>query len=251
MLVLVPQAYANNSNNEDGFKVLMGNTSYNFLQPALEENGEYFLPLRSFFSIFGIQLSWEAANHNVIISADNTKYVLDLDLTNLSINYNGTVVPIKMFNSQIYMPISFMKEIFNYEFAWDGENRTLLINQLSDRATILKNLPEAPQYKVIEIFTGIASWYGGKFHGRETTSGEIFDQEGLTAAHRTLPFGTYLRVTFLETNKSTIVKVNDRGPHIPGRILDLSKGAAEEIDLKRYGLGEVQVEVLENYEQEA
>ncbi|KJS81791.1 MAG: hypothetical protein JM58_16120 [Peptococcaceae bacterium BICA1-8] len=116
---------------------------------------------------------------------------------------------------------------------------------------MFKNLPEAPEYEVVETFSGVASWYGGKFHGRETTSGEIFDENGLTAAHRTLPFHTYLRVTFIETNESTIVKVNDRGPHIAGRILDLSKGAAEEIGLRSHGLGEVKIEVLNNYEVEA
>lgn len=84
-----------------------------------------------------------------------------------------------------------------------------------------------------QILSGYASWYGEAFHGRPTASGEVFDQYGFTCAHRTLPFGTWLRVTFKD--RSVIVKVNDRGPFVSGRFLDLSRGAAEAI-----GLGGVQ-----------
>ncbi|KJS23257.1 MAG: hypothetical protein VR72_02230 [Clostridiaceae bacterium BRH_c20a] len=175
-----------------------------------------------------------------------------MDLTNSYINLpDSLVVPIKIINSHTYIPMSFLKETLNFHFSWDSESNSLYAVRIPDSATIFKNLPEAPEYEVVETFSGVASWYGGKFHGRETTSGEIFDENGLTAAHRTLPFNTYLRVTFIETNASTIVKVNDRGPHIAGRILDLSKGAAEEIGLRPHGLGEVKVEVLNNYEVEA
>ncbi len=80
-----------------------------------------------------------------------------------------------------------------------------------------------------QIFSGYASWYGGEFHNRPTASGEIFNQYGFTCAHRTLPFGTWLRVTFRD--RSVIVKVNDRGPLAPGRTLDLSRGAAEAVGL--------------------
>jgi len=80
-----------------------------------------------------------------------------------------------------------------------------------------------------EVFSGYASWYGNEFHGRPTASGEIFDQYAFTCAHRSLPFGTWLRVVF--KGRSVIVKVNDRGPFVKGRILDLSRGAAEAIGL--------------------
>lgn len=80
-----------------------------------------------------------------------------------------------------------------------------------------------------QVFSGYSSWYGNEFHGRPTASGEIFDQYAFTCAHRTLPMGTWLRVTFRD--RSVIVKVNDRGPFIEGRILDLSRGAAEAIGL--------------------
>ncbi len=92
---------------------------------------------------------------------------------------------------------------------------------------------------------GIASWYGSEFHGRRTSSGEIYDQYGLTAAHRSLPFGTKVKVTFLRTEKSIEVIINDRGPLKRERIIDLSRAAAEAIGLKPYGIGLVRVDVIE------
>jgi rare lipoprotein A len=91
---------------------------------------------------------------------------------------------------------------------------------------------------------GIASWYGGKFHGRLTANGEIFDTNKLTAAHRTLPFGTRVKVTSLNTGKSVVVRINDRGPFLHGRIIDLSQAAAMEIGMLESGTAPVTVEVL-------
>jgi rare lipoprotein A len=89
-----------------------------------------------------------------------------------------------------------------------------------------------------------SSWYGQKFHGRPTSSGERYDMHGLTAAHKTLVFGTKLRVTNPDTDKSVNVVVNDRGPFIPGRDLDLSYGAAKAIGLSEKGVGRVKIEYL-------
>ncbi|MGC8894662.1 MAG: septal ring lytic transglycosylase RlpA family protein [candidate division WOR-3 bacterium] len=91
---------------------------------------------------------------------------------------------------------------------------------------------------------GIASWYGPKFHGGKTASGQIYDMYGKTAAHRTLPFGSVVRVTDLKTGKNTVVIINDRGPFVEGRIIDLSLGAAQEIGLDKNGLAKVKIEVL-------
>ncbi len=95
-----------------------------------------------------------------------------------------------------------------------------------------------------EVFTGVASYYADKFHGRQTASGEIFDQEDFTAAHRTLPFGTKVLVINLENNKSVIVRINDRGPFKHSRVIDLSRTAAEELDMIKSGIIEVEVRVL-------
>ncbi len=91
---------------------------------------------------------------------------------------------------------------------------------------------------------GIASWYGPGFDGKRTASGERFDRNHLTAAHPTLPFGSVVRVKNLHNGRSVDVRINDRGPFVKGRIIDLSEAAARQIDLKQRGIGEVELRVL-------
>ncbi len=92
---------------------------------------------------------------------------------------------------------------------------------------------------------GFASWYGGKFHGQRTANGEVFDTNLLTAAHRTLPFGTLVKVTNLTNDKSVIVRINDRGPFVEERIIDLSKAAADAIGLTPMGVARVRIEIVQ------
>ncbi len=92
--------------------------------------------------------------------------------------------------------------------------------------------------------TGEASYYADKFNGRTTASGEKFSNSKLTAAHRTLPFGTMVRVTYLKTGKSVTVRINDRGPQKKSRIIDLSRKAADQIGMTRDGVGQVRVEQI-------
>jgi rare lipoprotein A len=101
-----------------------------------------------------------------------------------------------------------------------------------------KKKPEAARRPRL---TGLASYYGS---GEVTATGEKFDPKGMTAAHRTLPFGTRVRVTRVDTGNSVVVRINDRGPFKPGRIIDLSEGAAEDLDMTRVGLAEVRLDVL-------
>jgi rare lipoprotein A len=91
---------------------------------------------------------------------------------------------------------------------------------------------------------GTASWYGPGFHGKKTSSGEVFDMHGFTAAHRTMPFGTTLKVKNRENGRWVRVKVNDRGPFVRGRILDLSYGAAKELDMIGTGTALVEIQVV-------
>lgn len=93
--------------------------------------------------------------------------------------------------------------------------------------------------------TGVAAWYGKELQGRRTASGEVFDMLGLTAAHRTLPFGTVIRVTNLDNSKSIDVKITDRGPFTRSRILELSYGAAEELGFVAQGTARVRIEAPE------
>ncbi|MFQ5850516.1 MAG: septal ring lytic transglycosylase RlpA family protein [Candidatus Binatia bacterium] len=99
-----------------------------------------------------------------------------------------------------------------------------------------------PQVEGEEV--GIASWYGPKFHGRRTSSGEVFDMHQLTAAHRALPLGTRVEVINLENGRSIQVRVNDRGPFVAGRIIDLSYAAARALDMVERGLAQVRIRPL-------
>jgi rare lipoprotein A len=95
---------------------------------------------------------------------------------------------------------------------------------------------------IIQGEEGIASWYGRPFHGRPAASGEIYNMYGITAAHRTLPFGTIVRVHDLENGKDVTVRINDRGPFVEGRIIDLSYAAAQAMGM--FGIARVQLEIL-------
>src|SRR5437016_8973146 len=92
--------------------------------------------------------------------------------------------------------------------------------------------------------SGVASWYGHPYHGRRAANGEIYDMEKMTAAHRTLPFGTWVLVTNLGNSKTVEVRITDRGPFIDGRIIDLSHAAARAIDLIGPGTARVRVEII-------
>jgi rare lipoprotein A len=105
---------------------------------------------------------------------------------------------------------------------------------------IERDVARAPDRPVL----GIASWYGPGFDGRRTASGEHFNKNHLTAAHPTLPFGSVVRVKNLYNGRTVDVRINDRGPFVKGRIIDLSEEAARQIDLKQRGIGEVEVRVL-------
>ncbi len=93
---------------------------------------------------------------------------------------------------------------------------------------------------------GMASWYGPDFHGRRTSSGETYDMHAMTAAHKTLPIPTWVRVTSLDNGKSVVVRINDRGPFVKGRIIDLSYAAAKKLDMVGPGTAEVKIETVEN-----
>jgi rare lipoprotein A len=111
--------------------------------------------------------------------------------------------------------------------------------------------PEAPvdeKYKFTgeearELERGHASWYGGQFHGRRTANGETYDKYALTAAHKTLPFGTIVRVRSLKLGREVDVRINDRGPFAPGRVIDVSQAAAEALGLMGAGVAEVSLNV--------
>jgi peptidoglycan lytic transglycosylase len=104
--------------------------------------------------------------------------------------------------------------------------------------------PPAPPPRIGATETGIASWYGYPYHGRRAADGEIYDMEKLTAAHRTLPFGTWVEVTNLSNRKTVTVRITDRGPFVEGRIIDLSRAAARAIDMLGPGTAVVRLTIV-------
>ncbi len=105
--------------------------------------------------------------------------------------------------------------------------------------------PRVASGKVLLTLQGTVSYYADDFHGKQTSNGETFNMNDLTAAHRTFPFGTMVRVTNLANTRSVIVRDNDRGPFVEGRIMDLSLAAAKEIDLMKSGTTQARLEVLQ------
>ena len=108
----------------------------------------------------------------------------------------------------------------------------------------LSSISQDVKVKFDDIGMMKASWYGPRFHGRLTANGEIYDQMGYTAAHKNLPFGTLLKLTNPKINKSVVVRINDRGPYIPGRKIDLSKKIAMELGAFKKGIVQLKVEKI-------
>jgi rare lipoprotein A len=121
------------------------------------------------------------------------------------------------------------------------ENERILIEEFVP-VTVKENTVNTSAVKLIDRGTLKASWYGPKFHGKFTANGEVYDQMALTAAHKSLSFGTLLKITNPKNGKSVIVRINDRGPYIEGRELDLSKGAAIELGMLEKGVARVKVQ---------
>lgn len=108
--------------------------------------------------------------------------------------------------------------------------------------TLTVGLPAAQKHSIYQ--EGIASWYGGEFQGELTANGEVFDTHSISAAHKTLPFGTIVKVTNQTNDLSVDVRINDRGPFVEDRIIDLSRAAAQEIDMVDQGIAPVALEIL-------
>jgi len=135
-----------------------------------------------------------------------------------------------------------------------GKRHLIADRPLRQHAVLQVNRPnkpeEPPQQEALipritrYIKQGIASWYGPRFHGRKTATGEIFDMYAMTAAHKTLPIPSYAQVTNLENNRSVIVRINDRGPYVGNRLLDLSYAAAKKLGIQKEGLAKVEIVAL-------
>ena len=119
------------------------------------------------------------------------------------------------------------------------------VRSKSSKIATLKTSKKSRKTKHRKVLKGVSSFYAEDFHGKLTANGEVYDMYGVTAAHKTLPLGTVCRVTNLANSKSLILRINDRGPYIKGRILDCSYGAAKKLDFINQGTTKVKIEVIE------
>lgn len=126
----------------------------------------------------------------------------------------------------------------------DGTEEIQLIADELIPASVKENTVKTSKVELINRGTMKASWYGSRFHGKKTANGEIYDQMAFTAAHKSIRFGTLLKLTNTKTGKSLVVRVNDRGPYIPRRQLDLSKAAAIELGVIANGVARLKVEEI-------
>ncbi len=167
--------------------------------------------------------------------------------------FQVSVADLMMVNGLIEDPLPIGFELAIPASDWDAMNLEVLpLPEPAEEATpwVFIQPPPAPTEPkpttrpASTVQFGKASWYGPRFHGRRTANGERFNKFHLTAAHRTLPFGTMVRVTNLQNGRSIVVRINDRGPYIGGRIIDLSYAAAQQLGMHRLGIIRVKVEIL-------
>ena len=171
-----------------------------------------------------------------------------LDPTQLQPSFDRGV-PVVRFRDQVLFTVD-----RGIARAWGYNPEILAVRWVNALRSTLDEAPfaladaQARMYNLRETeseLQGLASWYGPYFHGRQTATGEIFDQDELTAAHPSLPFDTYLRVTNQKNGKSVVVRVNDRGPYVDNRILDLSREAARSIDSEQTGVVPITARIMQ------
>jgi rare lipoprotein A len=188
-----------------------------------------------------IQLQWDGQNTQYQVLADNTALlVVDAGVT-------GPEPTPSLSDDALQVTNRLRRQIGNAPpLVYEGQRRSRAavfggsaVDTLGGEA-----LGASTNVAVRSIAEGYASWYGPGFHGRRTASGEVFNQNAMTAAHRTLPFGTRVRVTNLNNGQSAVVRITDRGPFIHNRIVDLSAQAARAVGLYSAGVGRVRLEIL-------
>ncbi len=221
--------------------------------PSIRIQSRTFAPLRPTVEALGCYVEWDELTQTIAISSMQSELPADLNYGVEFLSFNEAEkidVNSASFWELLLIPEvdeAVAKEIIQYReengkfTSFDGlEAVPGVDNDIQE--TIKENS------KLVYYERGNATSYGGIFHGRRTASGEIYDKNASTAAHPTLPFGTMVKATFLETGKSTWVRINDRGPcqvRHPDRIIDLSRGSAYEIGLTRaIGVGEVELKIV-------
>mgnify|MGYP003483361926 CR=1 FL=1 len=187
-----------------------------------------------FLSVLTIGLSMTQANAELVQSS-----YLNNDAENSSLASRVISKDTSSFNSHF----SNLNSLAITERSGDKIRRETIAAKIQEEPSVIDKLNDVASNTVRRFSqTGVASWYGRQFHGRKTASGETFDMNGLTAAHRSLPLNCYIRVTNKNNGKSVIVKVNDRGPFHGNRVVDLSYGAAKSLGITNAGTASVSIE---------
>jgi len=138
------------------------------------------------------------------------------------------------------MIVKFFLVIFLFTISCTVSPRYGVSNQVNNKKNTKNN-----RVKSNGVLRGVSSWYGPNFHGKLTANGEVYDMYGVTAAHKTLTLNTVVRVTNLDNGKSLILRINDRGPYVDGRILDCSFGAAKKLGFHEQGTANVEIKIIE------
>lgn len=266
---------------EDSLTIEYGTQTVKCENAAITSGDVTYLPLREVLAAYGASVSWAVgeAEDKVIVTAGKERYQLVVDLKKCeAYGADKKTYTLKHEDSILYLPVHFYADITNCAMVWNRDTQMLTLNddKKKKEAAIFneknggisyKKILNLPAYQktsapVVSRFAGlqsrdtakaangkiyergIASYYGGKFHGRRTSSGEAYNQYAYTAAHKTLPFGTVVRVTAQWNQKSVDVRINDRGPYAYGRVIDLSTAAASELGMTGRGIGEVTLQIV-------
>ena len=263
---------------ETELTIVYGKQTVKCENAAIKSGDVTYLPLREVLDAYGADVSWAVgeAEDKVIVTAGKNRYQMVVNLDKCeAYGLDNRTYTLKYEGNIIYLPVHFYSDLVNCGLVWNREQCLLTLNdkEKKEGTTIFNptnggisyikvmNLPEyvktaAPAVSrssgiqsraavTGEVFEqGVASYYGAKFHGRRTSSGEAYNKDGYTAAHKTLPFGTIVRVTAVWNQKSVDVKINDRGPFSHGRVIDISTAAAREIGMISKGIGHVQLQVV-------
>ena len=153
-------------------------------------------------------------------------------------------IKIKLFNTALFLGLNFISLGLGNMATTAQVDSNSPTQETGEKLNLNFDFQQGIEVANKATYSGKASWYGPGFHGRRTANGEVFNSNDLTAAHRSLPFGTKVRVTNINNGRSVVVRINDRGPFSGGRIIDLSAGAARSINMINSGVAPVRVEVL-------
>ncbi len=267
---------------EDSLLIEYGTQTIKCENAAIKSGDVTYLPLREVLAAYGASVNWAVgeAEDKVIVTAGAERYQLVVDLKKCeAYGLNDKNYTLKHEDSILYLPVHFYADLMNCSVVWNKDTCVLTIHDskkkkeaaifnASNGGITYKKVLNLPLYQKTSapvvsrsaglqsrsasasmvsggIYErGIASYYGAKFQGRRTSSGEAYNKNAYTAAHKTLPFGTIVRVTAQWNKKSVEVRINDRGPYTYGRVIDLSTAAASDLGMLSKGVGEVTLEIV-------